>query len=131
MTIAMGGNFMSLAMDHSDYLRCSLYHIPKNEEGGFYFKPIEKVEDLLNIDQDSTFTLIPARGRKDRFDITDMIPILHIHRQNVFHNYSISINEPIATEDFLSSQNSKPQIPNIKFKFHNPHSEIRLKSSPF
>jgi hypothetical protein len=80
MAISMGGDFMPFPVDHLHNLRCPLCNIAEHEEGGFYSKTAEKGEDPFHINQDSTLTSIPRRTREDVFDITDVIPIFHIHR---------------------------------------------------
>jgi len=80
MAITMGSDFMPLAINHLHNLWVSFCNISKNEESGLDFKTVEKGEDLLDIGQDSVLTLIPARRGKNAFDITDVIPVLHIHR---------------------------------------------------
>ena len=94
MAIAMGRNFMTFGIDHLYHLRCSLCNVSENEEGGFDFEAAEKGEDLLDIDEDSTFTSIPGRTRENVLNITDVIPILNINRQNIFHVQSISRQPP-------------------------------------
>jgi hypothetical protein len=79
MTITMGSDFMPFTTNHLHDLGGSLRNVSENEECGLNFKMAKKGEDLLNIGQDSTFTLIPARRWENMFDITDMIPVLHIH----------------------------------------------------
>jgi hypothetical protein len=71
---------MPFPVDHLHNLRCPLCNIPENEEGCFDFKTAEKGEDPFHINQDSTLTSVPRRTRENVFDITDVIPIFHIHR---------------------------------------------------
>jgi hypothetical protein len=80
MAIAMGGDLMSFSMDHRQHLRCSLCYIPKDEEGRLHPETIQKAKDLLDIDQNPAFTLIPSRRRKDMLDIADVVPVFYIHR---------------------------------------------------
>jgi hypothetical protein len=80
MAVAMRGDFMPLAMNYLHHFRYPLRNISKNEEGGFDSKAVEKGKYLFNIGQDPTLASIPARRREDVFNITDVIPILHIHR---------------------------------------------------
>jgi hypothetical protein len=83
MAISMGGDLMPFPVDHLHNLRRPLCNIPENKEGGFDFKTAEKDEDPFDIDQDSTLTSIPRRTGENVFDITDVIPIFHIHCENI------------------------------------------------
>jgi hypothetical protein len=80
MAISMGSNLMAFAINHPHHFRSPLCHISKDEEGGLHLKTAKQGEDLLHIEKDPVLASIPGRTRKDMLNITDMIPILHIHR---------------------------------------------------
>ena len=76
----MGGKLMPFAMNHSHHFRSLLRHISKDEESGLHLKTAKQGEDLFHVEKDPALTSIPGRRGKDVLNITDMIPILHIHR---------------------------------------------------
>jgi hypothetical protein len=67
-------------MNDLNNLRDPLCNVSQNKEGGLHVKTIEKGKDFFHIGQDPTLTLTPLRRRQDMLNITDMIPIFHIHR---------------------------------------------------
>jgi len=67
-------------MNHPNHFRRPFRHISKDKEGGSNFETMEKREDLLQIEEDPALALIPGGRRKDMLNITNVIPVLHIHR---------------------------------------------------
>jgi hypothetical protein len=80
MTIAVGGHLMTFPMNDLHNLRSPLCNISQDKEGGFHIKPIEKGKDPFHVGQDPTLTRTPLRRRENVLNITDVIPIFHIHR---------------------------------------------------
>jgi hypothetical protein len=59
-----------------------------SKENLLHLKTAKQGEDLLHVEKDPALTSIPGRTRKDMLNITDMIPILHIHRKNIFYSHA-------------------------------------------